>query len=406
MTDDVQIGTANLDARGGKEFNHFSLENGPTQLYRVLPPLHNLAADGSWFIYKPSHWTEGSPKPGKDKGQKRQFVCPLKKDKNKMVVNPCPRCTEVETLKGQLKLLEDQGLTKTDARVAMLSQRIFSLSRGSYYYVNAINIATGKMGDLKLPYSSFTLLEAEIKKYQSEKKKDALGVEEGVVFNFSRIKDPANGKYAFSVVVQTESKTVDIEGTPTDINVDVIFPLTAEIIGRLKKETQSLDELITEISVEQIQDIVTRGVAAVDEIFEINKKKADPTPNEGVQNTGGEETRETPANGESDGRTPEQIAADNAQKVVAEAQALADKAVADAKALADKAVADAKAVAEAKLQADTQSGNQFGQTDTSHIPPSDGVGNETKIPPKETSAANTDYASMSDEQFQQMIKGQ
>ena len=395
MADELQIGTANLEARGGKEFNHFSLENGPTQLYRVLPPLHNLAEEGRWFIYKPSHWTEGSPKPGKDQGQKRQFVCPLKKDRNKMVTTPCPRCVEVEELKGQLKILTDTGLDSKDARVAMLSSRIFSLSRGSYYYVNAINIATGKMGDLKLPYSSFTLLEAEIKKYSSEKKKDALGVKEGVVFNFSRIKDPANGKYAFSVGVQTKSKTVDINGVPTDINVDVTMPLTEEIIGRLKKETQSLDELITEISVEQIQDIVTRGVSAVDEIFKINQKKEDPAT-EGDGKTEGDGSQQQEA--DADARTPEQIVADNAQ-------AAANKAAAGAKAAADAAAkVAADALAAAKVQADAQSGYELGQT-------ADGGSAETKAeagnpPAGDPPPANTDFAAMSDEQFQAMIKGQ
>ncbi len=396
MSDDVQIGKANLEARGGKEFNHFSLKNGPTQLYRPLPPLHNLAADGQWFFYRPSHWVEGSPRPGKDFPQKRQFHCPLKKDKNKMVINPCPRCEEVEKLKGQLKLLTDQGLTNKDARVALLSNRIFSLSRGSYYYINVINIATGKMGDLKLPYSSFTLLEAEIKKYASEKKKDALGVEEGVIFNFSRIKDDSNGKYAFSVVVHTEPKTVDIGGVPTDVNVDVAHPLTQEIIGRLNKETQSLDELITEISVEQIQDIVTRGVPAVDEIFEINKKKEEPASNEAEAAAGADSGADTnaaaqqqeSAGDDADARTPEQIAADNAQ-------AAADKAAADAKLAAENA---AKIASDTKAAADKKVLDAITTVETPAA--------EAGDPPPNQAAANTDFASMSDEQFQAMIKGQ
>lgn len=396
---DVQIGTANYDARGGKEFNHFALENGPTQLYRVLPPLHNLAADGQWFIYKPSHWVEGSPRPGKDQGQKRQFVCPQKKDKNKMIVDPCPRCEEVLKLQGQLKELTDTGLDNKDARVALLNARIRSLNRGSYYYINVINVATGKMGDLKLPYSSFTLLEEAIKKHKSDKKKDPLSVADGVVFNFSRKKDEKNGKYSFTATVATENKVLDINGVSTNVNVDIDFPLTDEIIGRLKKETQSLDELITVITVDQIQDIVTRGVPAIDDVFKINQKKENPSPE---ADRGSGQQQETSAGADVDVRTPEQIAADNAAKAAADAQVVAKLAADNAAKLAAEAAANA--AAEAAANAAANAAAEAVKAVAANVDTN--IGDTSKETAGTTPAANADFASMSDEQFQAMIKGQ
>ena len=374
----VAMGTANYDARGNKEFNHFSLEDG-TKYFRVLPPLHSLAKEGQWFVYRPGHWVGGSPKPGKDKAQKRQFFCTLKKDKNKMVTQRCPMCEVVDGLKGLLAELTDakgKALPGNEAKTQGLNFQIRNLQRGSYYYVNAIDISTGKMGDLKLPYSAFTLLEEEIGRIRARKLSDGstidpLGKEDGLVFAFTRGKGD-NGRYTFAVKVHQVSKHIEGVG---DVNIDVKSPLTDDIVSRLGKETHDLSSLIREISEAQIDDIVKRGIPAIDEIFEINKPKS------------------TSSNAETT-----QAAADE----TAQAEAVTTTQQSASQATAQEATAQE---ATKETQTTTPAAGILANTPTAEV---QSVQTNTENVQKDTGNAEgvkTSYSNLNDDQFRQFLKG-
>src|SRR4051812_43763333 len=86
MTTNVAIGTPQY---GGKKKNNSRLVDGDN-VYRILPPLFELASEGVWAVYECLHWGfKGS------KGM-RPFRCIQKKDfKTKMVKVQCPECDQI-----------------------------------------------------------------------------------------------------------------------------------------------------------------------------------------------------------------------------------------------------------------------------------------------------------------------
>lgn len=246
----VQIGTPQY---GGKKKNNSRLVDG-NNIYRILPPIGELAKDGVWAVYECLHWGfKGS------KGM-RPFRCIQKKDfKTKMVKVQCPECDRIlekTTAVNARKMdLEKQGKTKAevDEHLKPLTDWLFSHNLDKKWYVNALTM-DGKITRLAIPHKMYVQLQEKISELVT-KGIDPIAVDGGVWFNLKR--SGTGNQTSHTVSVEEEMVMAEVNGKKQPLPVTKRAPLTQEVIDRLGNEAHDLKNSFRSIAYDDIKRLVS-----------------------------------------------------------------------------------------------------------------------------------------------------
>lgn len=268
MSNSIAIGTPQY---GGKKKQNFRLVDGDN-IYRILPPLGELAATGTWAIYESVHWGyKGSKgfRPFKDIQKKNR--------KTKMVLQACPECDKIAekaaALEDTKRRLQAEGKSEEAIKefVKPLTDWLYSHNLDKKWNVNALT-PDGKIGKLAIPHKMFTQLQVVIEKLVKEGM-NPVGVENGVWFNFVRTGSGRQTTHNVLVVETVEN----VNGRPMRSYKPA--PLTDEVIARLPNEAFDLKNTVATLSYDEILAIVSSGgdPDVVDSVFSNGEVKSNTT---------------------------------------------------------------------------------------------------------------------------------
>lgn len=271
----VKVGKAKFGGEFVKR-KYWKLKDGES-VFRILPPLGDLADSGRWSQFYNVHYGYKNTK-----GQMRVFQSPLVKNrKTKMVEAPDAALERIEKLKTQETAAKQAGNREVADKLGALLQQ-YNLDNN--HYVNAMD-QQGNIGILKIRHRAKLALDATIKNLRDQGV-EPLDAETGRFFKFNRSGTGLETTFQVSVL---QAKR-DIEGVGT-VYQDVVHVLTPEILGRLEKEAAQLDKLYKRPTSEEVarivgtSDVLTGKSPAVDELF-------DTKPDTEANNEGAEEEYE------------------------------------------------------------------------------------------------------------------
>lgn len=250
----MKIGKASYG--GGNKKTYFKMKDGDN-VYRILPPLGELADKGIWSVFYNVHYGYKN-----SEGKLRPFQSSLIKNyKTKMIEAPDAALARIEKLKAQLAEAKASGNT---ALVQKLNE--FVGPKGSFnldnnHYVNAID-AQGNIGILKIRHRAKQALDVVIKRLR-EKGIDPLSVDSGRFFVITRSGMGLDTTFQ----VNTLTRTINVPGVG-DVQQEVVHALDESLISRLAGEAADLGKLFKKPTPEQIARIVAEGATAVDEILD------------------------------------------------------------------------------------------------------------------------------------------
>lgn len=248
--------------------NYWKLKDGD-QVFRILPPLGDLAEEGRWSTFWNIHYgykgTDGKLKP---------FQSPLVKNrKSKMVEIPDAALERIELLKAQLQKAKDAGNDAAVAALEPLAGQKAMYNLDNNHYVNAMDLQ-GNIGILKLRHKAKLALDAEIKRLR-DKGVEPLSVENGRFFVFRRNGMGRDTTFA----VNTYMAEREIAGIGV-VSQEVVHVLTDDILNRLEKEAGDLTKIARKLTSEEVERIVKTselrtGISpAIDEIFGVSAAPA------------------------------------------------------------------------------------------------------------------------------------
>lgn len=260
---------------GDSNFKDTKLKEGRT-VVRILPPMNELAADGTWAVYAGIHFGyKGVNARDRSKPTHRPFQCIEEKDfKTMMLTQDCPECDNIAAAEKERESLETQLVAegKTKEQIKEELEPIVSWLKEHNVdrkWAMHAKLPDGTFTILKIPHKTKKLLEKEIARVIAEDGVDPLHPEQGVWFCFER---SGKGKDTQDTV------TVEYESVKEGgriIRTLKLAPLTEADEAKAVKECRNLKMLNTKISYEQIKMLVecSGGDEDVDKIFAIGEKK-------------------------------------------------------------------------------------------------------------------------------------
>ncbi len=275
MSNEVKIGKAKFGGDFVKR-KYWKLKDGES-VYRILPPIGDLADDGKWSQFYNVHYGYKN-----SKGEMRVFQSPLVKNrKTKMVESPDAALERIEKLKAEFEKAKATGnKAAVDRLLDLVAGQKAQYNLDNNHYVNAMD-TQGNIGILKLRHRAKVALDVTIAELRS-KGTDPLSVENGRFFVFKRSGTGLDTN--FKVDVKKKKFTVDGVG---EVEQDEIHVLTPEIIKRLGKEAAPLDKLYRRPSSDEVarivkeSDLLTGRSKAIDEIID--------SKSDGASNDAGDE---------------------------------------------------------------------------------------------------------------------
>jgi hypothetical protein len=287
----VKIGTRKKSTSEYQKREYFSLKDG-NNIYRILPPLGELADDGVWSVYHKVHFGYKN-----QEGKMRTFLSSEVRNKEKMIVTADPALERIQKLESARSKAKEMG---NAAMVKKLDEQLFAYSLDKKHYMNAISL-DGKIGILKIPHKSKLALDAEMKRLESEGI-DPLSAEDGRFFNFNR-----SGRGLDTIhQVRVHEETVTENGRR--IKTEKVHILTDDILSRLEKEASlNLRNLYRVATEEQVRQIVEadmkNDLTQIDDVLGIKAQRQE------AASTSPEVTEEEPEESESvAAKEPEQEA--------------------------------------------------------------------------------------------------
>jgi len=255
----MKLGQAKYQGEYTKK-NNWKLKDGE-QVYRILPPMGDLADSGRWSVFWNIHFGYKN-----SEGKMRPFQSPLVKNhKTKMIEVPDAALERIQKLKAELDKAKKEGNTAVAAKLEELVGQKGQFNLDSNHHINVMD-QQGNIGVLKIRHRCKVALDATIKQLRAGGV-DPLSVEDGRFLVFRRSGSGLDTTFNISVLKQK----IDVPGIGT-VEKDVKHVLTPEIIARLDKEAGKLDSLYPRPSAEEVARIVKEGAKAVDEI--LSKPKA------------------------------------------------------------------------------------------------------------------------------------
>ena len=250
----MKIGKASYS---GSKKENFKIKDGDN-VYRVLPPMGNLADSGQWSVYGRVVWgykgTDGKNKP---------FLSPRQQNYNtKMIEVDCAAFNKAmkikdeyqEMVKNSKELVKSGGIL-TDAikkELELKKEETMRFNVESKFFLNVMNLE-GTIGLLKLAGSGHKLIKS-LGKELDGKGVDITGVENGRYININRQGTGLDTAYQVSEFKQ--NKQVEIDGVMETVQRSMPHTLDESIIGRLAKEAYKLDELYPTPSEAEVKELV------------------------------------------------------------------------------------------------------------------------------------------------------
>jgi hypothetical protein len=234
---------------GSKKKNNFRLAEG-SNVYRILPPLGELAAEGVWAVYESMHWGYRGTK------GMRPFKCIQRKDfKTKMIKVQCPECDRiaeyVAKMEDRRKLLESQGMSKEqiDENLKPISDWLFSHNLDKKWYLNVLT-PDGKIGRLAIPHKMYAQLQEVITDLVTKQNIDPIGVNGGVQFDLIRTGKGNQTQHRVAVVEIMET----VNGR--QMRAYKSAPLTDDVLARLSGEAYDLKNAVRTLTYDEIKRLV------------------------------------------------------------------------------------------------------------------------------------------------------
>jgi hypothetical protein len=262
----MKIGKASY---GGVKKNYYKLKDGES-VFRVLPPLGDLADSGRWSMFYNVHYGYKN-----SKGQLRAFQSPLVKNrKTKMVEQADAALERIEKLKVAFEEAKKSGNKELVAKLDKLVGQKGQYNLDNNHYMNVVD-TQGNIGVLKIRHRAKLALDAVIKTLR-DKGVDPLSVEDGRFFVFTR--SGMGPDTTFQVTVQ--KRQIQVEGLGT-VEQDIVHKLDESLISRLEKEAAQLDKLFKRPTSAEVARIVSEGASAVDEILDAKEGVEETPPADG-----------------------------------------------------------------------------------------------------------------------------
>ena len=254
------------DKKQSAKKNYFSIKKG-TQVFRILPPLGDLADKGIWNRYHAVHFGYRTLE-----GYMRPFSSPE-------VVNRKTRMVEVRDaakdyidnlLTAKNTLAEKLQASPDDARLKAQLEKTESLlmtfNLEKRYYVNAMD-QNGNIGLLKLKTREKNALDAVREQIKQEEDLDPIGVV-GAFLTFTKHGDGRDS----SVLVSANyiSSKTDAGKSVKSLNSHDLASDTATI-SRLKDMAFDLDKIFVKPTAEEVAMMVKGGPEAVSMVMEKHK---------------------------------------------------------------------------------------------------------------------------------------
>lgn len=254
----MKIGKAQYETK--KRKNYFSIKEGD-HLFRILPPLGNLADKSKWAVYYSVHYgylnSEKKMKP---------FASPEWRNPKTKVIEV--RDAAKDRIKEMEKALDEAKKAGNVAVVKALEEMLRTYNLDSHWYMNAIN-ANGEIGLLKIRHKAKLALDAEIKKLVAMGI-DPTSVDQGRFFEFSRTGSGRDTVYS----VRVAKKKENIPGHGI-VEKDWIHVLDESIIARLDSEAFELDRIFPRPTEEEVRAIVEgdkiKDYSAIDAILGVQQ---------------------------------------------------------------------------------------------------------------------------------------
>lgn len=287
MSKEMKIGKASYGGGARTQRKYFKLKDGES-VFRILPPLGELADRGIWSVFHKVHYGYKD-----SQGKLKTFLSSLEINrKNKMVEVPDAADQRIKDLKAKLEAAKQSGNSALVEKLApLVSGKTPVYNLDSNHYMNVVDLQ-GNIGVLKIRHRAKAALDAVIKKLR-DKGVDPLSVDNGRFFVFSR--SGMGLDTTFSVEVYQEKFNVEGVG---EVNRDLVHKLSDDLISRLGTEAADLNKLFKSLSAEDIErivkssDLMTGQSPVIDELF--NSKTAGSNESE-EEYRDEEEMEEVPA---------------------------------------------------------------------------------------------------------------
>lgn len=269
---------------GGSSFaKTIRLKEGTVTVVRILPPMKSLADLGLWAIYSGTHFGyKGVNQRDPSKPSLRTFKCIEEKDfRSKTLLQDCPECDLIaqrEEEEKELKLEAKKAghsSDEIDELAKPLSDWLRDHNCDRKWKMN-VKTQQGEYATLHLSHKTKKKVDAKISSILTEDGIDALDIEQGVWFKFTRTGRGIETEDA----VDVEYESVRDPSTGRVSRTIKLAPLTQAEAEQALRECPDLTTLDREISHEQIKllTMCSGEPEDVDEIFAIGQKNKEGSP--------------------------------------------------------------------------------------------------------------------------------
>lgn len=256
------------------------LKEGANTVVRILPPMKSLAEKGEWATYFGTHFGyRGVNSKDRAKPTFRPFKCVEERDwKTQMFTRACPECDLIAARKAELKALQDslkaqkKPQDEIDEECQPLADWLSDHNCDRKWHMNVM-LPDNSFAVLALSHKTKKLLEAEISRVMAEDNIEALFLDQGVWFRFTRTGKGIDTQDTVTVEYET------IRGADGRVTRTVkLAPLTDAQAEKALKECPDLTMLTRELSTEQITMLTecSGDDEEVDRIFSLGEREASP----------------------------------------------------------------------------------------------------------------------------------
>lgn len=268
---------------GGTFAKSIRLKENSTTVVRILPPMKSLSETGEWAVYVGTHFGYKGVNPkDRSKPTYRPFKCIEKRDyKTKMILQDCPECDLIAQRENELEDLlsnakaQGHGADEIEELAKPLKDWLKDHNCDRKWHMN-VKQQDGSFAVLQLSHKTKKLLESEITRVLTEDGIEALDLDAGVWFRFSR-----TGKgIETQDTVGVEYESVRDASTGRLIRTVKMAPLTEAEQEKALKECPDLATNVRSLSYEQIK-LLTECSGEdedVDKILALGEKKQESSP--------------------------------------------------------------------------------------------------------------------------------
>lgn len=260
--------------------NHYKLKDGDN-IYRILPAMGDLAADGVWSVYYNVVFgfktTDGKHRPF----QSPQVVKRTGKGKDAVTTIEvhCAATDFINKLKDELEAAKKAGNTQKAQQLAKIvgdypTMGVYSLNND--HYINVVD-RQGNVGQLELGHKAKLALDAEINRIRKDEGYDPLSPQTGRFLNLRRDGKGRDTQVKVTVV----QEKINVEGVGL-VSKDIVHVIDETLAARLAtkkngkwiyKEAANLYKLYKYPTAEEVAlivstaDIMTGKSPGVDKVF-------------------------------------------------------------------------------------------------------------------------------------------